>query len=166
MAKHSRPSAVFRNKSLMGFTLIELLVVIAIIGILASVVLASLNSARTKARDSSRAAQLREVQKALELYYSDNGSYPAHNANTTLSGLSTSLAPAYLSSIPLDPSYGDTTSGYRYIRSADFQAYTLLVNLEGDAPIGWCSLNGNGGHPSWNGDPADGSGTNYVLCDF
>ncbi len=59
-----------------GFTLIELLVVIAIIGILAAVVLASLNSAREKSRNTSYLSQVREYQKALEIHYSENGSYP------------------------------------------------------------------------------------------
>ena len=59
-----------------GFTLIELLVVIAIIGILASIVLVSLTGARVKARDGQRISELKEMQKALELYYSDNGRYP------------------------------------------------------------------------------------------
>lgn len=59
-----------------GFTLIELLVVIAVIGILASVVMASLNSARGKARDVTRLQAMTEMQKALALYYSQNGNYP------------------------------------------------------------------------------------------
>ncbi|MBY0328590.1 prepilin-type N-terminal cleavage/methylation domain-containing protein [Patescibacteria group bacterium] len=62
-----------------GFTLIELLVVIAIIGILAAVILASLNTARAKARDARRISDIRTIQTALEMYYSDNGSYPISN---------------------------------------------------------------------------------------
>lgn len=69
----------FRNKSGTGFTLIELLVVIAIIGILSSLVLASLNSARTKARDSKRLSDMKQVQIALEFYYDKNGQYPEEN---------------------------------------------------------------------------------------
>lgn len=63
-----------------GFTLIELLVVIAIIGILASVVLASLNSARAKGRDAKRKADLYNASIALELYYDSNGTYQVSNA--------------------------------------------------------------------------------------
>lgn len=59
-----------------GFTLIELLVVIAIIGILASVALVSMNSARAKARDSRRIADVKQLMTALELYYNQNGAYP------------------------------------------------------------------------------------------
>jgi len=59
-----------------GFTLIELLVVIAIIGLLASIVLVSLNSARTKGRDAKRAADINQIATALELYNSTNGHYP------------------------------------------------------------------------------------------
>jgi prepilin-type N-terminal cleavage/methylation domain-containing protein len=58
-----------RAKNKKGFTLIELLVVIAIIGLLSSVVFASLNSARGKARDAKRKQDLSQAMTALQLYY-------------------------------------------------------------------------------------------------
>jgi prepilin-type N-terminal cleavage/methylation domain-containing protein len=67
-----------------GFTLIELLVVIAIIGILAGIVLASLNTARESATDAQVKAQLANMRGAMELYYSKNGNYGA--AGTSADG--------------------------------------------------------------------------------
>lgn len=55
-----------------GFTLIELLVVIAIIGILASVVLASLNTARDKGTDAANKSNLNNMRAQAELFYDDN----------------------------------------------------------------------------------------------
>lgn len=59
-----------------GFTLIELLVVIAIIGVLASIVLVSLKAARERARDMRRIVELKQIQKALEVYISQYGTLP------------------------------------------------------------------------------------------
>lgn len=66
---HSKTSLDF------GFTLIELLVVISIIGLLSSVVLANLNTIRSKGRDTKRISDLHNIQLALELYYSKYGTY-------------------------------------------------------------------------------------------
>lgn len=113
---------LFNRKEERGFTLIELLVVIAIIGILSSVVLASLNSARQKGRDGRRVADVKQLQLALELYYDANGSYPAALTEANL------VTPGYISVIAEDP---DGSSGvYPYDQVNSGSTYYLGANLE------------------------------------
>lgn len=107
-----------------GFTLIELLVVIAIIGILSSVVLASLNSARVKGRDAKRVSDLSQLKLALELYFDTARSYPAGTGTTTLG---TALVPDYIQSIPSDPL---ATGAYGYAGSST--SYVVYATLEDD----------------------------------
>ena len=103
-----------------GFTLIELLVVIAIIGLLASIVLASLNSARRKSRDARRVADLKQLQNALELYANDSGgNYPSSASTQASPGQAAStalpaiLVPNYIGAIPADPLAGSNNYQYR-----------------------------------------------------
>jgi prepilin-type N-terminal cleavage/methylation domain-containing protein len=101
-----------------GFTLLELLVVIAVIGLLASIILASMTQSRAKGRDAKRRQDLRQLQTALELFYSTNGGYPfalnwwglcpSFNQGGSLltsgpNGYIPNLAPAYISVLPTDP---------------------------------------------------------------
>ncbi len=77
------------NTKTKGFTLIELLVVIAIIGILSSVVLASLNSARSKGTDAAIKSELGQMRAAMEIQYDNTNSYVgATTSNSTWTSLS------------------------------------------------------------------------------
>lgn len=104
-----------------GFTLIELLVVIAIIGLLASIVLASLSTARSKAGDAALIEDVKSFKTALELYYTDNGGYPTavdagycgSNGDCRFDAptLKNKLVPKYIGSIPA-PLTSNTNNHY------------------------------------------------------
>ncbi len=120
-----------RNKHTKGFTLIELLVVIAIIGLLASVVLLALNSARAKARDAKRLADVRQLSTAFELYYNDNSQYLVQ---TTAGAIPAGYAPNYVGAIPTAPTPNDGTctapqNTYTYTSPAGGATYTLTFCL-------------------------------------
>jgi len=69
------------NNTALGFTLIELLVVIAVIGLLSSIILVSLNSARAKARDARRMSDAHQFKLIMQLYYDGAGDFPNPGGN-------------------------------------------------------------------------------------
>lgn len=78
-----------------GFTLIELLVVIAVIGILATIVLTSLSQAREQTKEKIFYQNINTLEKALELYYIDNGNYGVPSANILQNTEYAPLSPYY-----------------------------------------------------------------------
>jgi general secretion pathway protein G len=136
-----------------GFTLIELLVVIAIIGILSSVVLASLSTARAKSRDARRISDVGQIQLALELYYDATSSYPiAANVNAvgTAPAALNNLATAYIPKVPTDP-----TSNTYYVYGGATTSYIIAAKLERTDNTALLSDSDKSGVFSFNGTSAD-----------
>jgi prepilin-type N-terminal cleavage/methylation domain-containing protein len=116
-----------------GFTLIELLVVISIIGILATLVAANLNSARSRARDAQRKSDMRNVGTALRLYYNDKATYPTYPAQFAFGAEFISGTTTYMDMVPNDPLYNANDSPpiqYVYVRDEDGDGFTLKACLE------------------------------------
>ena len=124
-----------------GFTLIELLVVIAIIGLLASIILVSLNGARKKSRDARRQADLKQLQTTLELYANDNnGTYPTSAGAAGAAGVDftsanvAGLAPTFISAIPTDPLSSSGYYKYKTNSATVATSYCIGATLEGTVP--------------------------------
>ncbi len=117
-----------------GFTLIELLVVIAIIGILSTMAVIALGSARKKARDGKRQSDLKILQTAVEMYIADNDAVPVPTiaANDGWDGAANSLAVLlndYLTGgMPVDPS--GTARDWIYCFNNTNGTYMVATSLE------------------------------------
>jgi type II secretion system protein G len=152
---------IFMNRS-RGFTMIELLVVVAIIGVLASILMVGYETTRQNSRDTRRASDITQIQRALELYATDNGGlYPSNPTGTQVANMNTGTSNIlpYINPIPLDPT-NTGSNGYRYAASTDRKSYTIIVRLEKNS--GWCSVNYEPGYTNWN----NSNGTTYPPCDL
>ena len=116
-----------------GFTLIELLVVIAIIGILSTIVMVSLNTARQKARDARRMSDMQQISVAMTMWRDSNAAYPT--AAEFTGAFKTTYFPGGL---PTDPSTG---ANYTYTPGTD--TYCVYADLETDTYF-YANQNGTG----------------------
>lgn len=119
-----------------GFTLVELIIVLGILGVIATMVLLGINPLEQlrKSSDADRKADIAQLQRALELYYQDNGSYPTSSADFKIRVGTTTLAwgsawQPYMSALPKDPS---PSRSYQYYvpATANGQTYYIYASLE------------------------------------
>lgn len=161
-------------KTQQGFTLIELLVVVIVISALSGIVISMINSGgfRDKARDSQRIAELKQIQTALELYFSDFREYPDSDGNggfANVNGsndLSTALQTSYMNKVPTDPEALGSNTGpcqnpenfrYNYISDGTYYILTATMAVTSSNDDSACdSLN------SWNS--CGGSFENQDVC--
>ena len=130
-----------------GFTLIELLVVIAIIGLLSTLSIVALNSARARSRDARRVSDVKQIQTALEMYYNEMSFYPAAlvTGNAIKGTLYGAASSTYMTAFPAPPSPANdgvcnvASTSYIYAQTDSGASYTLKYCLgfnTGDVPAG------------------------------
>lgn len=116
---------IFRQSTMQkGFTLIELLMVIAIIGILATLVMVRINTARQEARDSKRINDMQTITQALGSFYTEKGHLPNNAIDGIPAGgemigtggaIDTALLPYLRENVPEDPAHDGIEFYYSYV---------------------------------------------------
>ena len=122
-----------------GFTLIELLVVIAIIGLLSSVIIASLNSARSKGSDASIKSNLETIRTQAELVYDNSSqSYASMCTDTTIAAALTSAASNTGSTVVSNVATAGTATTVVCHPAANGSAYAVEAPLKATSGHYWC----------------------------
>lgn len=178
------------NRGLRGFTLVELLVVIAIIGISSAVVLAALNTARSKGNDAAAKSNLGTIQTQAAIYYDSNNAYSVTGAAVAFAtGAASSYANcsaahtlfadnnvvaaiagavnAEGASSPLCQIVAGATTAWVSVAGANASSWDVYVPLKNPATgtLGWC-VDSNGKAEASNAPvaPVVASGTNGAVC--
>ncbi len=135
-----------------GFTLIELLIAIAIIGLLTSIVIASLATAKNKNRDSAIKAQLKQIQTQAELYYDTAGAHPTagngkySSGTTSTSGTACNSGTGYTTSMFNNPAIRRQIA---IVAKHDAPNSTTLCRTNGTGQLWAVSISALAGGGSW-----------------
>jgi prepilin-type N-terminal cleavage/methylation domain-containing protein len=155
-----------------AFTLVELLVVIAIIGLMSTIAVVGLSSSQVNSRNTTRKAGLVQISKALELYYTDNGSYPstsnAWRGNCSLYGSLPDAGAgawipnftAYMQTLPHDPRSGmsnpsstqpacQTPGQNCFLYRSEGTDYKLLAHCTPEGTMSASDFFYDSGRPTW-----------------
>lgn len=130
------------SNSRSAFTLIELLVVISIMVILITMGLSSFATAQKKGRDTKRKSDLKEVQTALEQYYSVcNFTYPIPSGFYSQGIICTSPSIAVMPTVPTDPRSTPYYCPTPVASNCTSTAYTICATLESEPTPQFCLTN-------------------------
>lgn len=114
-----------------GFTIVELLIVIVVIAILAAITIVAYSGIQEKAKFSKVQQDLKSMQKLIELYKGENGSYPTTGGVWSYSAASPnsfipSLIPTYTNALPRFTADSTVDNGHCYVYNSNGTDYKLI----------------------------------------
>ncbi|MFT4710923.1 MAG: prepilin-type N-terminal cleavage/methylation domain-containing protein, partial [Planctomycetota bacterium] len=128
------------SKKNAGFSMMELIIVLMILVTIAGIALPRFGTATDRANDTRRIADLSSVQKALDMYYLDNGAYPivsgwsgdapnyGGHGYTIADPYIPGLIPEYMEMLPRDPNKAFPDGGRGYLYKSNGKEYKLLAH--------------------------------------
>jgi prepilin-type N-terminal cleavage/methylation domain-containing protein len=114
-----------------GFTIVELLIVIVVIGILAAITIVAYNGIQSRSNSAKVQQDLKSMQKLVELYKAENGSYPSSGgawsySSSSPDGFIPSVVPTFASSLPRFTADSVVNSGHCYVYNSNGTDYKII----------------------------------------
>lgn len=134
--------SIFANRQQQGFTIVELLIVIVVIGILAAITIVAFNGIQDRTRTTAKVNDIKSLQKIVELYYAENGTYPNTGSSWRFQrsagdSFIPGVVPKYASSLPSisdGPSNSGSNNTYIYMSNSAGTGYKLMRLYQPSVP--------------------------------